>query len=642
MRASSRHFSAIGMSLFLALFSVYPALAATPNDPLFDRQRYLRDVGMPEAWDFAKGSPAVTVAVFDSGVDLSHPDLRDRIWTNPNEVVGNGVDDDKNGYVDDMHGWDFVSNDNDPNPDTAGGASIEGANHGTVVAGIIAAAGSNAEGVTGVNWNGSILPLRTLDSTGLGTTDKLEDAIRYAINAGAKVFNFSFNGETFSTTLQDVLRDAERRGIVIVTAAGNEGDTAEGGNLNANPNWPVCFKKQDGTPLVIGVASLERNGKKSSFSSYGSNCVGLSAPGENYFGTQVYRPGDPDFSEPYGNGWSGTSLAAPLVSGTAALLFSMKSDFTNADIRAFLTSTAKDISAQNGSLTAGLGAGMLDAAAAIQAAQQAILSGGTTNLNASATLLVPNGGETFTSGQTSIANWSWQGSRVRFARITYVPTVGEPTILRDMADAMIGSATWFVPFANGTVTGKLRLDLIDSGGTVLASDLSDNPFTIQPASGATTQGYDYNPAAVRTSVMTIDQDKGLTGNGHPNCATGTRIKGSLSSVYYCGADGKRYGFTDDKSYFSWYTSFAGIRTVSDATLASIPFGGSVTYKPGVRMIKLQTSPRTYVVDRGGILREIPDEAAAAAMYGPKWNTLIDDISDAFFPLYRLGEPVKRL
>ncbi len=123
------------------------------------------------------------------------------------------------------------------------------------------------------------------------------------------------------------------------------------------------------------------------------------------------------------------------------------------------------------------------------------------------------------------------------------------------------------------------------------------------------------------------------------CPSGTLIKGSLSAVYYCGADGKRYVFTNDKAYMTWYGDFSGVQQVTDDELASITIGGNVTYRPGVKMLKIQSDPKTYVVSHGGTLRLVPDEACAASLYGQNWNTLIDDISDAFFVNYKIGTPL---
>jgi subtilisin family serine protease len=350
--------------------------SALPNDPDVAKQWYLQAVHLPDAWEFSKGSPTVVIAVLDSGVDLTHPDLRDRIWTNPEEIAGNGLDDDHNGYIDDAHGWDFVDNDNDPNPVLTADGSPEGINHGTLVAGVAAAAGNNAEGGAGAAWNVRIMPLRVLDSRGTGSTLAVVNAVKYAVLNGARIINISFAGPGYSQILASTLRDAARSGVVIVAAAGNEGDTVQGGNLDVRPAYPVCYRGVGNEPIVIGVAAVAANGKRSSFTSYGADCISLSAPGENFYLPQVYRPGVKGFEAAYGGGWSGSSLSAPLVSGTVALLLSMNPGLSPAEVQTLLTRWADPLGNLNPGSGATLGAGLLDAGASVAAAQMALLSGG--------------------------------------------------------------------------------------------------------------------------------------------------------------------------------------------------------------------------------------------------------------------------
>lgn len=507
-------------SRFLRVFAVAalcfalsaPAIrAAVPIDPLVKEQWYLDAIGMPSAWDFAKGSPTVTVAVLDSGIDLSHPDLADRIWTNPREIAGNGADDDRNGYVDDVRGWDFVDDDAGADPDIGPAAPLDGANHGTVVAGIIGAAGSNGVGVTGINWNVRILPLRVLDESGSGSTLDVVNAIRYAVAAKAKVINVSFTGSNYNETLAQALRDAHAAGVLVVAAAGNEGDTARGGDLNVYPSYPGCYRGAAGERIVLAVASLDREGVKSSFSSYGSDCVGISAPGERFFSTQVYRPGVAGFDEPYGDSWAGSSLAAPVVSGVAALLASMDPSLDADALRTYLRATAQDVNALNGPYAGHLGTGRVDAAAAVRAVQAGLLG---------------------------------QGE---------IPSEPEPS---------------------GPQQGRLI-------------KLATNP-----------------------------------------------------AVYYLGSDDRRYVFPNEKTFRSWFPVAPPVRVVGAAEMASYMLGGNVTYRPGVRMLKIQTDPKIYAVSRGGLLRHVTSEAVAAGLYGPDWNTKIDDISEAFFINYRVGPAIQ--
>ncbi len=511
-KRSTAYFKAASAFLGVLLLAA-PALAAAPNDPLYKDQWYLGAVGLPDAWNFAKGSPTVTVAVLDSGVDLTHPDLQDRIWTNSGEIPGDGLDNDHNGYVDDVHGWDFVDNDNDPSPALTGAVSQEGANHGTLVAGLIGAVGNNAEGISGVNWNVRILPLRVLDSNGSGGSSAVVAAVRYAIARRVQVINISFSGPNESQALADALRDAYKAGIVIVAAAGNEGDTERGGNLNVYPEYPVCYRGASDEPILIGVASLDQQGRRSSFSSYGSDCITVSAPGENIATTQVYRPGIAGFNQPYGDGWSGSSLAAPIVSGVAALLLSLDPTLTPAAVRALITAHAVNVDGINGGYGGQLGAGRIDAAASVAAVEAKLLG----------------------------------------APISAIPTQGLP-----------------VPPAVGGILVK-------------------------------------SPA--------------------------------LSSVYYEAADGKRYVFPNAKTYATWFHDFTQVKTISENALAALPLGGMITYRPGTRLIKVQTLPDVYAVGKGGYLRHIVSEQVAASIYGPNWASLVDDLPDAFLAGYRFGPDI---
>ncbi|MDP3770895.1 MAG: S8 family serine peptidase, partial [bacterium] len=209
--------------LVIGMISGIPlqAAALTPSDPFYAHQWYLEKIGAPAAWDIAMGNPSAVVAVLDVGVDLDHPDLREAIWINPNEIAGNGVDDDHNGYVDDVHGWDFVSGDNDPTPSfDIMSADPRDLHHGTLVAGIIAARGNNGEGIAGIDWLAKIMPLRVLHSDGSGDVDTVLPALRYAMAEGASVINLSFVGDERSTDFDQLIAEAETAGVLVVAAGG--------------------------------------------------------------------------------------------------------------------------------------------------------------------------------------------------------------------------------------------------------------------------------------------------------------------------------------------------------------------------------------------------------------------------------------
>ena len=149
----------------------------------------------------------------------------------------------------------------------------------------------------------------------------------------------------------------------------------------------------------------------------------------------------------------------------------------------------------------------------------------------------------------------------------------------------------------------------------------------------------FDPAIAKQTAPTINDDKQLPSNGSTVCQSNTIVKASTDAVYYCGADGKRYVFPNQKIYLSWYADFSGVIKITDAELANIPLGGNVNYRPGVKMVKIETDPKVYAVDRGGVLRHVTTPEIATSMYGSTWNKMVDDLSDAFFFNYRLGEPI---
>ena len=268
------------------------------------------DIDAPEAWALTTGDKRVKVAVIDTGVDYYHPDLAENIWLNQGEIPGNGIDDDGNGYIDDVHGYDFVSDDSDPMDDN---------NHGTHVAGIIGAVGNNKIGVAGVCWHVNLMAVKAFDENGVGDTDQIIEAIRYSVANGANIINASWGGNAKSRVLEEAVQEAHNAGVVFVAAAGN--DSTE------TLSYPAAY---DG---VIAVAAIDQDDERATFSNYGSY-VAVAAPGENIYSTL------PDNS--YG-GLSGTSMAAPHVSGLAALILARHPEFTNQDIESIIRNTATPI-----------------------------------------------------------------------------------------------------------------------------------------------------------------------------------------------------------------------------------------------------------------------------------------------------------
>ena len=352
-----------------------PALALdriVPNDQFYANQWYLDRISAPEAWSRNTGSGQAVVAILDTGVKIDHPDLRENIWVNKGEIPANGIDDDQNGYVDDINGWDFTQGVADPSPKFEEGYIEAGIIHGTSVASIVAARGHNRTGITGVSWVNKIMPLRVLSSNGTGSTPAVIKAIEYATANGADVINLSFAGETFDAALLRALREAYHAGVVVVVAAGNaEGAIVQervvGIDLDEKAMYPVCFGHRVGNKrMMIGVAALDVNEKKSSFSNYSKNCVDIAAPGERFFTAYVKETNRPPFTGDYAGYFEGTSVAAPVVAGAASIVRSILPDSSPDEVYEILTQTADSVEAQNPSYSGQLGAGRVNLAAAVE------------------------------------------------------------------------------------------------------------------------------------------------------------------------------------------------------------------------------------------------------------------------------------
>lgn len=335
-------------------------MTVTPDDTYFDLQWHLYqtndiDIDATDAWDTTTGSADVVVAVIDSGVDVDHEDLVDNIWVNTGETADNGIDDDGNGYVDDVNGWDFVDSDKDPNPDPNGidedgdGSTDGGIVHGTHVAGLIGAAGNNGTGVSGVAWTVSIMALRSLDDEGSGTDQSIAEAMEYAADNGADVINLSLGAYGNSSELQAGVDYAQSAGVLIIAAAGNDG--LDLSNLGF---YPACATD------VIGVAATNAADDASSFTNFGGGCIDVAAPGSSILSTLYTDDTTFGFTDDYGY-LSGTSMATPVVSGAAAVLKAANPTFSGSDITNALSGTTDDIG-----LTSAYGSGRLNVASALE------------------------------------------------------------------------------------------------------------------------------------------------------------------------------------------------------------------------------------------------------------------------------------
>ncbi|OGI41236.1 MAG: hypothetical protein A2140_04400 [Candidatus Muproteobacteria bacterium RBG_16_62_13] len=317
------------------------SIVLTPNDPRYPELWGLNNTGQtggkldadidaPEAWYLQTGDQNVVVAVIDTGVAYDHPDLAANAWTNPGEIPANGIDDDGNGYVDDVHGYDFYNNDANPYDDHG---------HGTHVAGTIAAVGNNGIGVAGVSWRARIMAVKFLSAGGSGTTSGAISAVLYAADMGARVMNNSWGGGGFSQALMDAIVTADQAGALFVAAAGNSNS-----NNDVTPNYPSNYD----VPNVLAVAATDHNDARASFSSYGATTVDLGAPGVNILST-VPTSGASCCSDPTGyKQLSGTSMATPHVSGAATLVYSQYPGITHHQVKDRLMASAEPIPALQG------------------------------------------------------------------------------------------------------------------------------------------------------------------------------------------------------------------------------------------------------------------------------------------------------
>jgi thermitase len=294
------------------------------------------------AWAVTKGSDTVVVAVLDSGVDYSHPDLASNIWVRPANVRAYEDDDLTDGVVEDVHGFNLVDDNGDPMDENG---------HGTHCAGIIGAEGGNGLGIAGVNWNVKIMPLKFMDADGTGTTKDAIEAINYVIDrksagVNVRIISASWGSTVKSRALEDVIRKAGDEGILFIAAAGNSSS-----DNDKTPHYPASYELSN----VISVAALNRNDKLASFSNYGKTSVHVAAPGEDIMSTWLEH----GFEEK-----KGTSMATPFVSGVAALILAQNPTISVDDLRAMLLKSVDRLPSLNGKVSSG---GRINAAKAVGA-----------------------------------------------------------------------------------------------------------------------------------------------------------------------------------------------------------------------------------------------------------------------------------
>jgi subtilisin family serine protease len=403
------------------------AFAQVPSDSRQREQWAVADgavLHLPRAWELSQGA-GVVVAVIDSGARLDHPDLAPNVWVNFDEVPGNRVDDDANGYVDDVHGVDLTTSER-------GRQDLsDGNGHGTHVSGIIAGA-ANGRGVVGVAFRARLMIVKVLDAQGAGTTGGVAEGIRYAAANGARIINLSLGGPTRDPRLVEAVRAAEAANVLLVCSAGNLGN-----NVDNTPSYPVSLA----APNLIGVAATEPQSGRNlgSFSNFGRNTIGLAAPGVDVLSSA--SDGGYELK-------SGTSMAAPHAAGVAALMAAMRADMSAAELRAQLLQNA-------GRASLPVSGGYLDALSSV-------ISAGTAS--------------TYRLGQpplVRVLTAERKGKQI----VVQVAALGDTRGVaryrlsldkRRVAEVRKGSSP-FTTRLRGRSGRRLRVDALDPGGKVIAS-----------------------------------------------------------------------------------------------------------------------------------------------------------------------------
>ncbi|AZZ35271.1 subtilase [Bdellovibrio sp. qaytius] len=326
-------------------------ISKTPTDPMYSQTWGLGNIGQADpknqvgvagvdinaekAWEIQTGTREKIVAIIDTGIDYTHPDLAENMWVNEAEKNGQpGVDDDGNGVVDDIYGYNAI---------TGTGNMKDDQGHGSHCAGTIGARANNGIGVAGVNWNVRMMGVKFLDAGGSGSLADAIKAIDYATKMGANVMSNSWGGGGFSQTLLDAIKRSNDAGAVFIAAAGNEYN-----NNDNSPTYPSTYQVDN----VISVAAIDNRGAKADFSNYGKKTVHLGAPGVNVMSTTGGK---------YAS-FSGTSMATPHVAGVAALLWANEPNLTAAEIKARLVATTRPLASMKGKTRTG---GMVDAYGAL-------------------------------------------------------------------------------------------------------------------------------------------------------------------------------------------------------------------------------------------------------------------------------------
>ncbi|MFA6291284.1 MAG: S8 family serine peptidase [Victivallales bacterium] len=441
----------------------------SPDDPKFTDGTLwgMNKISAPDAWDISTGSNSVLVGVIDTGVDYNHEDLIDNIWTNAGEIPGNGIDDDGNGFIDDVHGWDAVNNDGDPMDDHY---------HGTHCSGTIGGVGNNGTAIVGVNWKVGIMGLKFLDAGGSGDISDAVVCLNYATLMHADLTSNSWGGGGFSQSMKDAL---DANGKLFIAAAGNDGS-----DNDTTPSYPSNYDCAN----IVAVAATDSSDVLAYFSNYGLTTVDLAAPGVDVYSST------PSNSYEY---LSGTSMATPHVAGAAALLLSVDQSFTAAQLKAFLMDSTDPITGLSGKCVTG---GRLNVFKALQSL---------TYLK----VLSPSGGEIWRKGDSKNITWSSHGLTGNVKIQLMKNGAFDSEIAADTEND--GLYSWTVPFSLANAADyRIRITAVDDSLTADSNaDFAINDVVYSLAMAVSPEGVgSTSPTGVKDVLPGTSYDISATPN----------------------------------------------------------------------------------------------------------------------------------
>ena len=461
-----------------------------PNDPRFGELWGMQAIDCPAAWDITTGAGSVVVGIIDSGVNMNHEDLAANMWTNPGEIAGNNIDDDSNGFIDDIYGWDFAYSDFNPMDDDG---------HGSHTAGTVAGVGNNATGVVGVSWSTKIMALKFFDSLGNGLTTDAIDALHYTImmrerGINIRVTNNSWGGGGYSQGLYDAIRDVGESGQLFMAAAGNYG-----GDNDVFPFFPASYNLSN----IIAVAASHTNDALAGFSHFGATTVDLAAPGVSVLSSVINGYGRKD----------GTSMATPHVAGAAALLWEAYPEAAWSQVRAFLLAGVDPIASYAGKILSG---GRLNVAGALNRVPPIITHTPLVNsTNAAApyrveATVVPNA---LLPPDRLQLRWNKTGSPAIFV-IAQLTDAGNDVYYADIPAQPVGTEVFY--YLNAQTAGGLVSTHPEGAPAALHSFAVVNPVTLEidgsPQLGSVTP--DYGTHAVPSGI-TVNASAELVAEATP-------------------------------------------------------------------------------------------------------------------------------